>query len=85
MPNSEKIALASFLQLFVPERLVSLQYNQHCVVLALQSVGKYSNNYSFIYYSGMYFWKNLRNFVDMKTSIDFLPEFVNMISANWSY
>lgn len=76
MPNSEKIALASFLQLFVPERLVSLQYNQHCVVLALQSVGKYSNNYSFIYYSGMYFWKNLRNFVDMKTSIDFLPEFV---------
>ena len=76
MPNSVKIPLALFLQLFVPERLVSLQYNQHCVVLTLQSVGKYSNNYSSIHYSGMYFWKNLRNFVDMKTSIDFLPEFV---------
>lgn len=24
----------------------------------------------------MFFWKNLRNFVDMKTSIDFLPQFV---------
>lgn len=76
MPNSVKIPLALFLQLFVPERLVSLQYNQHCVMLTLQSVGKYSNNYSSIHYSGMYFWKNLRNFVDMKTSIDFLPEFV---------
>ena len=23
----------------------------------------------------MFYWKNLRNFVDMKTSIDFLPKF----------
>ncbi len=76
MPNSEKIASASFLQLFVPGRLVPPQYNQHCVMPTLQSVGKYSNNYLFIHDSGMFFWKNLRNFVGMKTSIDFLPEFV---------
>ena len=76
MPNCEILSLASFLQLFVPERLVSLQYNQHCAMIALRSVGKYSNNYLFIHDSGMYFWKNLRNFVDMNTSIDFLPEFV---------
>lgn len=39
----KKIALASFLQLFVPGRLVPPQYNQHCVMLTLQSVGKYRN------------------------------------------
>lgn len=55
---------------------MSSQYNLHCEMHALQNVGKYNNNYSFIHYSGMYFWKNLRNFVDMKTSIDFLPELV---------
>lgn len=77
MPSSESNhSFASFLQLFVPGRLMSSQYNQYCVMRAFQRMDKYNNNYSSIHHSGMYFWENFHNFVDMKTSIDFLPESV---------